>query len=128
MCMLFNCIAPYFCAFHCNLRVSCCLQVTTNGRITIGEPAIQCCPVRFEDIHVGATAFIAPYWIDNNPSIRGNVSYSVFSQDSELLLTVSNFIAKSQQTSFIGTWMLVAFWRDVPEALLEQVRHYNCCS
>ena len=95
------------------------LQVTTNGIITLGEPAVQCCPVRFEDIQIGTPAFVAPYWIDNDPSIQGNVSYSVFVQGDQLL-EVSSFISRTQRTSFRGTWMVVAFWLDVPEALLEQ--------
>ncbi|CAI8026301.1 Deleted in malignant brain tumors 1 protein [Geodia barretti] len=96
------------------------LYVTTNGVITLGVPALECCPVRFEDIHFGAAAFVSPYWIDNDPSIEGNVSYSVVVRDNELLQTVSNYIAQSQRISFNGTWMLIAYWLDVPEALLKQ--------
>ena len=82
--------------------------------------------MRFEDIHFGAAAFVAPYWIDNDPSIEGNVSYSVVVRDNELLQTVSNYIAQSQRISFNGTWMLIAYWLDVPEALLkQQVRHWR---
>ena len=104
--------------------VSLILQVNTNGVITLGEPAVECCPVRFEDIQFGAAAFVTPYWIDNDPSSQGNVSYSVFVRGSEQLQKVSSFISQSQRTSFIGTWMLVAYWLDVPEALLErQVSH-----
>ena len=90
--------------------------------ITIGEKAVECCPVRFEDIQFGATAFLAPYWMDNDPSAGGSVSYAIFSdlEGSSILQNVSNFISRNQSTTFNGVWMLVAFWSKVPEQFFEQ--------
>lgn len=58
--------------------------------------------------------FVAPYWIDNDLSVGGNVSYGVFTGESALLDEVSNFISISESIEFSGTWMLVAYWIDVP--------------
>ena len=62
----------------------------------------------------GITPFLAPYWIDNDPSVAGLVSYEVFSGDSTQLNEVSDYISQSQCVQFSGTWMLVAEWDDVP--------------
>ena len=88
--------------------------------ITIGEEAVECCPVTFEDIQFGATAFVAPYWIDNDPSAGGSVSYAVFSGSSPILQYVSEIISRNQSIDFRGVWMLVAFWSKVPEFFLHQ--------
>ena len=58
--------------------------------------------------------FVAPYWIDNNLSSGGTVSYGVFTGDSTLLDEVSNFISISENIQFSGVWMLVAYWNDIP--------------
>ena len=88
--------------------------------ITIGEEAIECCPIRFDRIQVGASAFVAPYWIDNDPSIQGNVSYGVHVQGSSCLQVINNFISRDQEIEFSGVWMLVAFWQNVPEVFFEE--------
>ena len=96
------------------------LQVTSDGVITIGEEAIECCPIRFDRIQVGASAFVAPYWIDNDPSTQGSVSYKVYAQGSPSLELVSDFISSDLSIEFSGVWMLVAFWQDVPEVFFEE--------
>ena len=58
--------------------------------------------------------FIGPYWIDNDPSAGGFVSYEVFTGDSDQLSEVSNFISETENVAFNGTWLLVAQWDDVP--------------
>ena len=88
--------------------------------ITIGEEAIQCCPIRFDRIQVGAAAFVAPYWIDNDPSVQGNVTYQVFTEGNSFLELVSDYISRDQSIDFNGVWMLVAFWYDVPEVFFEE--------
>ena len=88
--------------------------------ITIGEAAIECCPIRFDRIQAGASAFVAPYWIDNDPSVQGNVSYEVHAQDSTSLEDVNAFISRNLSIEFSGVWMLVAFWQNVPEVFFEE--------
>ena len=88
--------------------------------ITIGEASIECCPIRFDRIQVGASAFVAPYWIDNDPSIQGSVSYEVHAQGSTSLEDVNAFISRNLSIEFSGVWMLVAFWQNVPEIFFEE--------
>ena len=59
-------------------------------------------------------SFIAPYWVDNDPSMGGSVSYEVHSGTNSLLNQVSNGISRIEGVEFSGTWMLVAYWLDVP--------------
>lgn len=63
---------------------------------------------------------MAPYWIDNDPSLQGSVCYEVHVQGSPLLQDVSNFVSRNQSVEFSGVWMLVAFWLDVPEYFFEE--------
>ena len=86
---------------------------------------MECCPIRFEDIQPGAAAFVAPYWIDNDPSVQGSVVYEVHERSSALLQRVSDFISRDQNVEFSGVWMLVVFWLDVPEFFFE---HQVICS
>ena len=58
--------------------------------------------------------FVAPYWIENDLSEGGNISYNNLTGDSELLFQVSNFISRSEDVEFCGTWMLVAHWINIP--------------
>ena len=90
-----------------------------NGLIYIDKRTGECCPMRFENIPARTTPFIAPYWIDNDPSLRGNVSYEVHTTGSPLLNQVNDYISSNQNAQFRGTWMMVAFWWDVPELFLE---------
>jgi hypothetical protein len=69
---------------------------------------------RIHEEYPDITPFLAPYWIDNDPSVAGLVSYEVFTGDSTQLNEVSEFISQSQCVQFTGTWMLVAEWDDVP--------------
>ena len=91
-----------------------------NGVIYIDSDSGECCPVAFVDLPDGTTPFIAPFWVDNDPSVRGNVSYEVHTTGSPLLNRVSDYISSNQGVQFRGTWMMVAFWWDVPELFLDE--------
>ena len=58
--------------------------------------------------------FIAPYWIDSDPSQGGFVSYEVFQENNEQLSEVNSFISQAESVEFSGSWMIVAQWDDVP--------------
>lgn len=60
---------------------------------------------------------MAPFWTDSDISEGvGEVSYQVYdNSQSESLSWVSTYVSQQQQINFIGTWMLVAEWRDVPK-------------
>ena len=98
----------------------------TNGIFYIGNHFGECCPSRFEDLPPGTTPFIAPYWVDSDPSVRGNVSYEVHNTSSPLLQQVSDYVSVSQNVSFSGTWMVVAYWWDVPELFLDDTVSTQC--
>lgn len=98
-----------------------------NGVIYLGAAMGECCPVPFTSVPSQATPFIAPYWIDNDPSVGGNVSYEIHG-DGPLLQLVSDYISSSQNRTFCGTWMVVAYWWDVPELFFEDlVRDTHMC-
>ena len=100
-------------------------QVFANGVIYIDSPIGECCPFDFSELSLEATPFIAPYWIDNDLSVRGNVSYEVHGAESLLLREVSDYISSSQNVTFSGTWMMVAYWWDVPELFLDDSVRQN---
>ena len=88
-----------------------------NGIIYVGRHFGECFPLCFNELQCGTTPFIAPYWIDSDPSVRGNVSYEAHGTNSSLLQQVSDY---SQNLSFNGMWMMVAYCWDVPELFLDQ--------
>ena len=59
---------------------------------------------------------MAPFLADHDPREVGNVKYKVYDMNSlGGMDTVSSFIRNSTSSdNFIGNWMLVAEWRDVP--------------
>ena len=92
------------------------LQVTSNGVVFFNGENTDFYPTDFANIHIdygSVTPFLAPYWIDNDLSQSGNVSYEVHTADSRLLSQVNDFISRSQSVEFNGTWMLVVQWLDV---------------
>ena len=90
----------------------------SNGVVFFNIPfEVVFYPAEFADIHLhygDITPFIAPYWIDNDPSLGGSVSYEVHTGSSHLLSQVNDYISHSQSVEFIGTWMLVVDWFHVP--------------
>ena len=101
--------------------------MSANGLIYIDSPTGECCPLDFTELPSGATPFIAPYWIDGDPSVRGNVSYEVHTAGSPLLRNVSDYVSSSQSVRFSGTWMMVAYWWDVPELFLDDTVRQSTC-
>ena len=88
------------------------LQVHSNGFIYIDSRIGLLRPRPFGSI--ASEPFIAPYWVDNDPSMGGNVSYEVHTGDSPSLNRVSCSISRRENVDFRGTWMLVVFWFNVP--------------
>ena len=94
------------------------MQVISNGVVFFNMPfEVDFYPAEFANIHIDygdISPFIAPYWIDNDPSLGGNISYEVHTGSSPLLSRVSDYISSSQSVEFSGTWMLVVDWFDLP--------------
>ena len=58
-----------------------------------------------------------PFLADHDPRQRGQVRYKVYdSSAQENVAAVSSFVRRGGHSSesFVGTWMIVAEWRDVP--------------
>ena len=96
-----------------------------DGLIYIDAETGVCCPIPFNSIPSGSTPFIAPYWIDNDPSMGGNVSYEIHQGGSPMLKLVSDYISSNQSRQFCGTWMMMAYWWDVPELFVESDKVSN---
>ncbi len=58
---------------------------------------------------------VAPFWARHDISTIGEVSYEVHNNSTGLLSIVSNFIRQEENNAFVGTWMVVAEWRDIPQ-------------
>ena len=93
------------------------LQVITNGVIFFGMAITQFGLSEFSsvetDLDMFVPPFVAPYWIDSDLSEKGSVAYEVIAGTSDRLTQVSNFISRSENVDFSGTWMLIAEWIDV---------------
>lgn len=62
---------------------------------------------------------LAPFWADADLRRRGNVSWEVHteggsSEGDELLNQVSVFIENRENVSFVGNWMLLVKYDQVP--------------
>ncbi len=104
------------------------LQVGTNGIISFGEPFTFASPQPFPTVFpfIYENYLLAPFWadVDISPffgSINdGSIKYEVhttasnFSGSIDLIGRVSNFISNKTETTFEGSWMLVALWDEVP--------------
>ena len=89
-------------------------QVHENGLIFFDDLTGVTAPQSINSIPFGSASFVAPYWLDNDPSSGGIISYEVHTGSSPLLRQVSQLIANNQGSQFCGTWMLVADWLSVP--------------
>ena len=59
---------------------------------------------------------VTPFWGDVDISgVVGNISYQVYSTGSPLLDTVNAIISDEENINFIGHWMIVAEWNNVPK-------------
>ena len=99
-------------------------QVHENGLIFFDGLTGVTAPQSITSIPFGSASFVAPYWVDNDPSSGGIISYEVHTGSSPLLRQVSELVSNNQGSQFCGTWMLVADWFSVPvlEEESEEVR------
>ena len=97
------------------------LQVSTNGYFSFstGSERTRCCPILFSPASY-PEYIVAPFWADINTELGGSILYEVHSPSlgsysNTLLDQVSTFISSQKNTQFIGNWMLVASWDQVPK-------------
>ena len=59
---------------------------------------------------------VAPFWADIDISVGvGAISYQTYSTGSLLLDSVNAFISDEEDSDFIGHWMLLVEWNNVPQ-------------
>ena len=63
----------------------------------------------------GDVDVVAPYAADIDTTFEGSVLYTDFISPQPDLRIVSNFVRYQTRRSFLGTRMVVAEWRDVPQ-------------
>ena len=89
-----------------------CYQINTNGILSMEESFTDSFPSFFP---FTSLYLVAPFWADVDISQKvGNISYQVYSTGSPLLDTVNTIISDEENINFLGHWMLVAEWDDVP--------------
>ena len=92
--------------------------MSNNGIFLIGTTGLFFFPQTFT-IN-SADYIVAPYWSDANVVLGGSIFYEIHSCTSfnarslELLQQVSSFISDVEGVSFLGSWMLVGMWEDLP--------------
>lgn len=91
--------------------------MSTNGILSFERPFPYHSPHFFPGTNFYSHDLVAPFWTDNDITEGvGEVSYQVYeNSQSESLSWVSTYISQQQQINFIGTWMLIAEWKDVPK-------------
>ena len=57
---------------------------------------------------------VAPYWVNFNIHQSGHVSYEIHNTTTDLMSLVNNFVQQQEDEDFVGTWMMVATYSDVP--------------
>jgi hypothetical protein len=93
------------------------VYVSTNGLFSFGRPFPYHEPLAFPAASYYDT-LVAPFWADADISgVNGQVFYSVHNNSDVALNWVSTFISQQQEIMFLGSWMLVAQWKDVPQHL-----------
>lgn len=58
---------------------------------------------------------MAPYWLNFDIHKSGTISYEVHSNMTGLMSVVNNFIQQQDNEDFVGKWMIVAMFNDVPQ-------------
>lgn len=89
-----------------------CFQIGTNGVFSFGYRELA---YFFYLTHFNR--FTAdPFWGDVDISNGvGEIKYEIHPSPSVLIDQVSTFISVKRGLEFVGTWMLLCYWQNVPE-------------
>ncbi len=97
----------------------------SNGIISFGKPFYWWYPSVFPSRYFGVqqSNVVAVFWNDHDhrlPSSGSQITYKVYKPEQgvaalEKLEQISAFISTQNGEDFSGMWMLVAYWRDVPQ-------------
>ena len=97
--------------------------MTVDGLIFINTTALRLFPTSFGSLpNTSTPSFISSFWLKGDIAVgRGNVSYEVHNTSTSLLRQVSDYVSRNQSVPFVGSWMIVAFWSEVPEMFVTGV-------
>lgn len=100
------------------------LQVGTNGLISFGRSYEESNPEVFPSTNPDTfwRYLVAPFWADLSSTNGGNVSYAIYTYEnsSSLLNNVNQLIqTETSDGGFVGTWMLVGYWENLPSPYFE---------
>ena len=90
------------------------LQINQDGFFSFGSSYTSSVPHTFS-LTSPHHYIVAPFWGDIYTYYTGSIRYQIFTTGAAQLDTVSLFIRRQINSSFSGTWMLVAYWSSVPE-------------
>ena len=96
------------------------LQVSTNGVFSFEEEFPHYSPSVFPTNAATYNSYvIAPYWVDNDARLNGQVSWEMYetgesSATDDVIDRVNTFInMNTNETGFIGNFMFVGFWEEM---------------
>ena len=102
------------------------LQVTTNGYFSMGQLSYKG-TLQLPSL-TSPLPLVAPYAADISTVRQGRIRYATFPNGEPEVLRVSKFITRETSgeegrggDEFLGTWMAVAEWEDVPIDLQPQL-------
>ncbi len=87
--------------------------MTSNGYFSFGRETHLHNPVLFPE-SVVYNHLVAPYWVNSDIRHSGRISYEVHNTTTDLVSVVNNFIQQRDDEDFVGTWMMVATFSEVP--------------
>ena len=88
--------------------------MTSNGFFSFGREAHLHNPVLFPE-SVFYNHLVAPYWVNSDIRQSGRISYEVHNTMTGLISIVNNFIQQQEDEDFVGSWMMVATFSEVPQ-------------
>lgn len=89
-----------------------CFQIGTNGMFSFGYRELA---YLFSLTYFNRST-ADPFWGDVDISNGvGEIKYEIHPSPSVLIDQVSTFISVKRGLEFVGAWMLVCYWQNVPE-------------
>ena len=95
------------------------MQVSTNGLISFGLSVPFTTGGLFYATNINQYDVVAPYWIDNDASLNGIVSWQIHNSGDSILSDdiihrVSNFIRmNTNSTNFNGKYVFIGNWSEM---------------
>lgn len=89
-------------------------QLTSNGYFSFAREAHLHSPVLFPE-STFYNYLVAPYWMNFDIRQSGRISYEVHNTFTSLMSLVNNYIQQQDDEDFVGTWMMIANFKEAPQ-------------